>query len=479
MHIKNPAMKEQMQNEAVRKQAKAQKYFETWSRTDVGEGLLDIYAKDKARALRTAWQLNNVERHLRTMKEDTIKSNFGTVPENVLKIVRIGAANSNRANLVTEVPLETTDDAIFYLKYTFGAALRGASVGDHVMESIAAYSPGEQYPPTTIGTGNGANLTFAFTGLVFPSRPYSYQVLVNGKGVGTDDGVSSFSGKTIDTAASTLSYAAGTGTVVFTAGNAPALGAVVAVIYSFDSEVTGNYPLIQQVSIEIEKRRFHAQPVPLGYNFSGMTELLLGTTGFGDANEILLQGVGLTHAKMKDYRAIGYLRSIALNNSVSTFDTDFALAGEISDVSHTQKLKKHIRKVEVDVQNATGRGELNRACVGGEAAAYLERVENFVEDNTQPRVGGTYLFGKIGNLEIYKVVQDASAINLIAPNEILLGYQSAVEGDTSVIYGVLAEMSDSLRYPQHQTVGQISAVESSIVFESRFQRLVQLSSLVF
>jgi hypothetical protein len=474
-------MKEQMQNEAVRKQAKAQKYFETWSRTDVGEGLLDIYAKDKARALRTAWQLNNVERHLRTMKEDTIKSNFGTVPENVLKIVRIGAANSNRANLVTEVPLETTDDAIFYLKYTFGAALRGASVGDHVMESIAAYSPGEQYPPTTIGTGNGANLTFAFTGLVFPSRPYSYQVLVNGKAVGTDDGISSFSGTTVDTAASTLSYAAGTGTVVFTAGNAPALGAVVAVIYSFDSEVTGNYPLIQQVSIEIEKRRFHAQPVPLGYNFSGMTELLLGTTGFGDANEILLQGVGLTHAKMKDYRAIGYLKSVALGNAQTVFDADFAANGEISDLSQTQKITKHWNKVESDVQNVVGRGELNRILVGGDAGAYIQnRLSDFVEDTSQPRTGGTYLLGRVGSREIYKVVQDASSINLVAPNEILMTYHNPlVEGDSAVTYGVLAEMSDSLRYPTHETRGQVTSIEDAILYESRFMRLMSVANLSF
>lgn len=477
MRFRNSSMREQMKEAAARRNMLAHKYLETWSRHDVGERLIEIYSKDPARALRTAWAIQMQEKAIMNMREETIRSQFGTTPENVLKIVRIGAANSNRANLVTEVPLETTDDAIFYLKYTAGKSVRGETAGTPIMESVQAYGPGEQYPYSATSTGDGIATSFSFTGIQSPIRPYSVQVLVANTFVGTDNGTGSFTGATINTSSSTIDYSAGTATVVFT--SAPEAGAVVQLLASFDSEVESNYPQIQTVDIDIDKRRFRAAPVPLGYNISGMAKLTLGTAGYGDGEEIMLQGVGLYHAKMKDYRAIARLRSVALSNPVTTFDTDFAAAGEVSDISHTQKLKRFLRKLEGDVQNDVGRGELNRVVVGYEAAAYMERIEGFTEDNSQPRVGGVYLFGRIGNMEIYKVVQDAAAINLIGKNEIMLGYKSDVEGDVAVAYGVLTEMSDQLTYPTHNTVGQLSAVEDNIVFETKFQRLVQLDNLVF
>lgn len=71
-------------------------------------------------ARNTAITLQNQASYVSNLSEDTIQSNFNTIPENALRIIRIGVANSNRSNLFSEVPLVVPfiDGSMYYSTYT-------------------------------------------------------------------------------------------------------------------------------------------------------------------------------------------------------------------------------------------------------------------------------------------------------------------------------------------------------------------------
>ena len=466
--------REEIQKENASRVAKSMRFLEKWAKNDVGEKLVELYNKDKARAMKTAWAIEMQERYLRTLKEDTIKTNFGTIPENVLKIVRIGSANSNRQNIFTEYPLETTDDAIYYLKYTYMDTLAGATTGDKIIENVNPYYASEKRR-ASLGTGNGSTQTFTSTLSPRPVVPYKVAIFVDKVQVAVDDGAGNIVGTGIT---GTINYVVGSGALSVTFATAPATGAVIETEHHYDSEVQSAYGNIGKVDIEIEKRRFRARPFPLGYSFTRLVEAMLGTQGFGDADNILINGVGIEHARRKDFLSIQLAHSTALKNDVRTFDADFGQAGEVSDKSHAQRLMTTIDDISGEVGDELGRGGLNKIIAGRSAITYIRKHDLFKPDNSQPRVTGTYLAGTLGDYEVYVQSQSRNNANLIGKDEMLLTYKNPeVEGDVSIAFGVLTEFSDQLVYPQHRIDGQISSVEDAIVFEDRMIRKLKIENI--
>jgi hypothetical protein len=473
-------LKEEASAEISQRKAYSDRLVEKWHRVDIGSGLDDMYTKDPERARRTAWGIEMQEKHLTSLSETVISQDFQTTPENVLKIVRIGTANSNRGNIFTEYPLSTVDDAIYYLQFTREQALRGATAGEKIYDQPRRYYAGETQRSATIGTGNGVLLTFtqAAALAVTPVVPLTVRVYVDGVLVGSDDGSGTLVGPTLDTGGTnTVDYTTGDVTVTFSAGNAPATGLIVDAQFNFDSEVEANYDQYGTVGISIEKRRFNARPQPLGYNFTRMTELTLGTHNFGDAETLLLTTVGDEHARRKDFRAVSFAKSIARTNPTTTFDANFADAGEVSDKSHAQRILSTMRNISGDVFNAVQRGELNRAIAGSRAVTYLQKHDLWREDDSQPRVGGTFLAGRLGQYEVYQCVANESE-GLVAENEIILTYKDAQEpGDVAIAFGVLTELADRLAYPQHRVEGYLSTVEDKIDFVRRFLRRLVIENI--
>ena len=109
---------------------------EKWSRVDVGAKLKELYSKKPERARNTAMLIENQEKHLKRLTESIISQAFQTRPENVLKVVRIGSANSNRGDIFTEFPLTTTDDALYFIDMTYQDSLRGATADQKIYENI-------------------------------------------------------------------------------------------------------------------------------------------------------------------------------------------------------------------------------------------------------------------------------------------------------------------------------------------------------
>ena len=396
---KGKTSKESMLEHLANYNSRADMLVESWNRTRVGVKLDRLYSKNPNKARKVALALENEAKHLKRLKEEgtQIKTIFSTRPENVLRIIRIGTAQSNRDEFAHEWQLVTPDDAFYFVDTIYGSTKRGATEGHLVYEDVQDNYASE-YSKVLLGTGNGSNLSFTATFSPLPIVPLSIRVLVNGKHVGNDNEVGGFTGSTINTTSSSVDYNTGIITIVFTAGNAPANGMLVEVEGDFDSEKSDNYDEWGSIELRLRRSRFNARPQPLTYQYSKMFELVLGTTGVGDAEEMLIKRVGDVHAKRKDTKALQILRRQALTNAVTTFDSDFASVGSDNLYNHAQTILQTIEKMSGNLFDDIQRGRLNKMIIGTQLAAFVKMHKLWSSDVTQPRVGGSYYAGKLDDI---------------------------------------------------------------------------------
>lgn len=455
-------------------------HVEKWAKAKNigGSDLVKLWESNPAKARRVALSISNVEQRFKRMTESVMAQSFGTTlrPENFLKAVYIGTALSKRGDIFTEFPLQSTDDALIYINMTREQTLRDGTAGQKMYETISQYYAGEQYTGS-IGTGDGANLTFT-SGAMSPLAliPYSVRILVDGAQVGVDNGGGVISGTTITSASSSVDYATGIITVVFSAGNAPANGAAITCIYNWNSEDSNNYQYYGTVGIGLQKIRFSARPMPLGYRVTDFTDIMFETTGMGSAMEYLQTAVGHEHAKAKDFRAIARARQVALGNTRLYFDTDFASAGEVSYKTHAQRVTYEINKATVAIQDDIQRGGINKIIAGNSAANYLSLHDSWDYNGADSLgVSGVRKAGNLGQAEVYTCPADSG---LVATNDMLLVYKNPEEGmDISIVFGVLSEIDASLRYPQFYTEGNSACIEDAKTVNSKFVRLMTLQNL--
>ena len=458
--------------------------IEKWSKFDITKTSDGTKVLDKLKES-NPWKARNVamgaelqEQYMKEFLTETVVStSFGQSvrPEHLMRVVVIGSANSNRGDIFTEFPIVTTDDAIFYVNRNYETAIRGATAGQFIYESTNQYYAGETYTGS-VGTGDGATLTFTSAALTpFPFVPFKTSILVNGKQVAVDDGSGVLTGSTLDSSGTnTVTYASGVLVVTFSAGNAPALGASIVAIFNWDSENSTNYTSIGNVSLSVSKKRFNARPVPLGYSFSALTSLVLGTTGLGDARDLLLSAVADEHAKSKDYRAIAKARQIGLGNGLATFNADFANAGEVSYKSWAQQILPFIRKQGAVIYDSIKRGQINKIVAGSTLSTYLAQHDLWAEDTTQPRIG-LYKAGKLADIDVFTCPADEGLVNT---NDMIMTFKNPQEGlDISLVYGVLTEISAALDYPEFYTKGAIAAIEDSLTINSSFIRVAQVTNI--
>lgn len=464
----------------------AEKCFDKWLKYDLmGKDMSVLAESNLKKAHRAAHAVEMQEQYMRNNKrfvENVISTGFANAvrPEHLLKAVYIGVANSKRGDMFTEIPLQTTDDALIYMNPVFESTLRDGTADAKSYESTAKYFAGETYEGA-VGTGDGATLTFTSAAVSpLPVIPYSCRVIVGNsttgwKVVGTDNGTGTLVGATLDsTATNTIVYATGVFTVTFSAGYAPALNDTIKAVFNWNSETSGNYGYYGKMSLNLTKTRWNARPMPVGYTFSDMTQLMFETTGLGSYSDMIGRAVGDTHARMKDFRAIARAKEIALSNTTYTFDTDFAAAGEISFKSHAQRLTNEIGRVSATLYDSIQRGAINKIIAGPKAVNYMTNHDRW-SDVSGDFVAGVYQAGKLGNIDVYQCPSDAS---MVATDEMILTYKNPDEAlDLGLLFGTLTEITAELRYPQFYTDGNICSVEDSKIINTQFIRLMKLTSL--
>lgn len=486
----NQALMEQFQKTVKSREAIADRLVESWNRTTSGAGLLDLKEKNAVKARNASLNLQNQAKYLNRMSEATIKTQFNTVPENVLKIVRIGTTQSNRGNFLHEWPLITTDDAIYFVDRVYapaeataqtasGGNLRGGTAGSRIYETIAPQHATESYTSQVHSGTLAANTAINFTLAPQPIVPLWIQIRKNGALIGRDNGQGGFTSTdasfNTSTTVSSINYASGVGTFQFT--SALLAGTVIEVEFAWDSEVASNYDEYGRVDIKVDKKRFNARPFPLGYSFTKLVELTLSSTGLGSAEDILIRAVGDEHAMRKDFQAVRLALSVAKGNPITYFDADHTATGDDNYYNHAQRITTTLQGVGGQIFDDIGRGIVNKLVVGSQLLAYLQIHTSWKEDETQPRVGGTYLAGRLGAIEVY-ACRSNSSLGLISNNQALAIYRNPdEEGDVAIAFGVLTELAAALDYPEFLRVGNIGTVEDKLVINSKFVRLIEVNNL--
>lgn len=464
---------------------KGDRLIEKWERFDIAKTdngkkvITELKKTNPWKARNVALVAESQEQYIKEfLTETVIASSFGQSvrPEHLMRVVVIGTANSNRGDIFTEFPITTTDDAIFYVNRVYEQSLRGVTAGQFIYEQDYNYYAGETYTGT-IGTGNGVTTSFISAAMTpFPFIPFQIRVLVNGVQVGTDDGNGNIVGASLTgtTTVNTVSYSTGVVNVQF--ATAPVNGAAITCIFNWDSENPNNYAQMGTLSLSVVKKRFGARPVALGYSFSALTSLVLGTTGLGDARDLLLSAVADEHAKSKDYRAVARAKQIALGNGAATFNADFATAGEVSYKSWAQQILPFIKKQGAVIYDSIKRGAINKIVCGATLLTYLQQHDLWKDDLTQPRFG-LFKAGTLSDIDIFCCPGD-TANGLVATNDMLMTFKNPTEGlDITMVYGVLTEISAALDYPQFYTQGAIAAIEDCLVVNSNFVRYASVINI--
>jgi len=452
-----------------------------WSKNEIGYGLEDMFAKNPSKARRVAMLLENQEKMLKRLSEAQISQSFQTRPENVLKVARIGTANSKRGDFAHEVALQTTDDAIFYIKTLYANTIAGKEQTADQMTYEKPYytSAGEIQRKETVGN---AGPTYTIIVDKYPIIPGKNVILLDGEFVAYDNNIGA-----VTTAGALVSYntakftsgsfVASTGvfTLVFAAN--VAASSTITIVSQYDSEQSALYDYVPKMNIEVTKKRFSARPMSLGYSYSMMTELVLNITGIGNTEELLLSMVGDEHAKAKDYRAIQRMHSLALTNGTYTFDAAFNTQGELSDKMHAQKILSAINDISGALYNSISRGVINKIIAGSQAVTYFKKHDLWKDDMTDNRVG-VFKAGTLSDIEVYQCPSIGATSPLIKPNQAICTYKNPDQPlDIGIVFGVLTELTAALLYPNMYIDGQLAIVEDSLVIDPRFVRLLEISNL--
>lgn len=467
------------------------KLVEKWSKNSIGakdnssKGLAEISVSSPHKARYMAAMLENQEKHMSSLMklgENMISQNFQTTPENVLKIIKLGSHQSIRGELFTEVPLVAVDDALYYVERKVSNTFtnRGTD-GQIINESVVPYHPAEILPTSQVGTGAAQ---YSITAGNPPIIPNKVLVYLDNRLVGKDDGNGAIV-PVVKTGAINLTtsptatyqavvYATGVVKVEFDAVVTSASG--ILVIASWDSEVSTNYDQYGKVKLTTRKVRFEARPEILGYEFSDMTALTLGTTMGLDTNGELIEAVGLEHSLAKDYRAIRRANAIALTNQTYEYSADFAAAGEVSANSHAQNILSKMDQISGEIFNDKKRGWLNKIVAGTNMVTYLRKHKLWVEDGSYSE--GPSKVGKIGRYDVYLTpeIEDEFGGKVMSADDALLTYKNPTEGlDVGLAIGVLTELTASLRYETFNTKGNIASIESVLELNTTFCRKLTLT----
>lgn len=482
--LKEAKIKSEMSSWQSARTALLESKVAKWSEYDTcGPDLIKIYEKNPHKARSIAMYVENQEKYLQQLTETQVSTAYGPAlrPEHLLKAVYIGAAKSKRGEIFSEFSLASTDDVLMYIYMNYQVTgSRGANIGDRVYEKQAPYVAGEQQPPLTIATGNGSSTNFTYPSLsMLPVIPFWVRIIVDGAVVAVDNGAGTLVNLQYGTAlntslANTIDYT--TGAIVLNFATAPANGAVIQVMWNWSSENSTNFSSLGQVGIELRKERFSARPMPLGYSYSMMTQIMLDSDNIGNAREMMLRAVGDAHAMAIDARAIQFARQVAKTNTGFTFNTDFASNGEISRKSWAQNILQEIGNVSATITNEIQRGEINRIVGGPLAVNYLRLHDLWKEDSADAGFSGTRKVGDLAGIQVFQC--PATTADVIGNNELLLTYKNPIEGmDTSIVFGDLTMMSAELTYPQMYTEGYAASVSDQKAINPKFVRILTLQNL--
>jgi len=321
--------------------------LEKWEKVDGldGESLRKVEAVNPKKVYRLVHQLENQEKYLAKMGEAVVSSAFNTIPQNIIRVIRLGYPNSIRGDIFHEFTMTGTRDSFYYLNPVFGSTKRGG-----VTDAVTYESTEHRYPTSieqdALGTGDGSTVTFGITIAIKPIVPYKTVILVDGVSVAVDDGANAFTSSVLT---GTIAYDTGILSVTFT--TAPASAAVLVVESLFDTENSDLYTEFGTVNLVTTREDFHAQPKMLKLAWSWMSEVTMDVDLSLNVEETLIQTAAEELKKAIDYEAcyIGYRAALA--STLVTFNADFRSSGAANPSDFNNTFFRYLKKAETIIYN--------------------------------------------------------------------------------------------------------------------------------
>jgi hypothetical protein len=113
------------------------------------------------------------------------------------------------------------------------------------------------------------------------------------------------------------------------------------------------------------------------------------------------------------------------------------------------------------------------------AVNYLKKHLQWKPDSSQMRVGASYLAGKLDDTDVYVTPSDNSTVaGTSSSGELICVYKNPQEeGEPSLAFGTLTELSAALDYPNLYRQVSLATVEGENVIQPGFVRLLSISNI--
>lgn len=219
---------------------------------------------DKHRAATTAILLENQNKHLQSLNEETLSTGVGSFTKYIFPILRRVFPNLIANEIMSVQPMTAPIGAVFYYDYVHSNAKGGVAQGDKLVETFSEWYSAEYVAEEAVGTGNGTKVTFTGTLAWTPVRPldadYGWSVtFTNGVETFTDNGSGTLTGS-----------AGGSGTVNYTTGEysitfnvAPLNTVSITASYYYNSENNSQVPEVELTltmsEVRAQTRKLKAQ----------------------------------------------------------------------------------------------------------------------------------------------------------------------------------------------------------------------------
>jgi len=377
----------------------------------------------------------------RGVSEATISANFGSTPRNIVKMIRYTSANSNISDILEVNTMSAMTGMVYYILPVARKTKKEGDVnaGDTLHDSLSTYFATETAQLQLVDTAGTYAVTSSYAS---PIRPYTVKIIAIGTGanegisrvLATDDGNGNFiPTEGVNTAqtitAGVVDYSAKSVTGVEFDGGTSLANFNVYTSFNWDSEKDLNEHA--ELELILMHTRVDAYMHPIGYNFSATGQLLVDST-LGEKVDAMLDNTAMNQLKIeKDRVGVKALYQLACMTDALTFDTLNASAHSIKD--HAQALLVAIKQAGASMYLGSERGGVSYVIAGAGAEAYMNNIDKYVSDNSQPRIG-MYKAGMLGSLPVY-------VSNLIPKDDIVIGWKGTEDGDTPLIYAPFLDMA--------------------------------------
>lgn len=477
MHNLNEAKQRMTEEVASRRREGDQLVESLVLRPGIGEGLREAYGRDADRVRNLAFAIKHTEDHFSRLSESQISSAFGTTPENVMRVLRLGYLNTCRQDAFWEVTMQTARDVFYHLEPIYGKTLRGATKGKVMYESDAWRSASEVEMVAVNETPNGTIKSFSTTAPAdgLPVRPFTVGLYVNKARVGNDDGKGNIAGELIDGSAVTGTINYNTGVVALSFATAPATAAVVEVELGLSLEADSDLSITQSAELQLRATPFTLTEYPIYGEFSKMTELLLGTTVEVEAEEAYLRSMADELRKSLDFQAFRKGYGQALKNAKGS-PVEFSMKGAVgeSEVDRVQAISRYIGKAGNKMYSDLLRGGVSKIYGGPSAVDVLTMHDKWSDTGAQTQ-NGIHKLGMLGNIDVFK-----TPTSIVPDDELVCVYKNPdAPEDVFMIIGTLVPMhvTDKIETANRNTSFGVASYGDVRIVNPNYAQIIKITDL--